>query len=195
MGCRQDSLGASHASRLPRPAAALAVLALPLLALALVAPAGANSDDDIPFPDLGDCQELQVRPGNEVILHAFGQGVQVYQWDGTSWIFVAPQAILFADAGRHGIVGIHFGGPTWEHVDGSKVVGTVIDHCTPDLSAIPWLLLDATPAAGQGIFAHVTFIQRLNTVGGNAPAGPGDFIGQVARVPYTADYVFYAADH
>ena len=37
----------------------------------------------------------------------------------------------------------------------------------------------------------VSFIQRLNTVGGKAPARPGAFPGQVARVPYTADYYFY----
>jgi hypothetical protein len=33
---------------------------------------------------------------------------------------VAPEAVLFADAGDHGVVGIHFGGPTWENPSGSK---------------------------------------------------------------------------
>ena len=104
---------------------------------------------------------------------------------------MAPEAVLFADAGDHGVVGIHFGGPTWQSNSGSRVVGAVIDHCTPDPDSIPWLLLGAAPTQGPGIFDGVTFIQRLNTVGGNAPSVPGDFPGQVANVPYTADYVFY----
>jgi hypothetical protein len=169
----------------------LAALALPLLALTLAAPAGADPSDDLRPPDLGDCQQLQVRPGNELIFHAFGAGVQVYRWDGTSWNFVAPQAVLFADSGLHGIVGIHFGGPTWESVSGSRVVGAVIDHCTPDPDAIPWLLLQATSSEGPGVFDGVSYLQRLNTVGGIAPGVPGAFPGQVVRVPYTADYYFY----
>jgi hypothetical protein len=130
-----------------------------------------------------------------VSFHAFGVGVQIYRWDGTTWNFVAPEAVLFADASRHGVVGIHFGGPTWESLSGSEVVGTVIDHCTPDPDAIPWLLLSAASIQGPGVFDHVTFLQRLNTVGGIAPTEPGAFAGQVARVPYTADYFFYKADH
>jgi hypothetical protein len=37
----------------------------------------------------------------------------------------------------------------------------------------------------------VTFIQRVNTVGGLKPAEPGEEVGEVARVPYAADYYFY----
>jgi hypothetical protein len=44
---------------------------------------------------------------------------------------------------------------------------------------------------GPGVFAVTTFIQRVNTSGGKAPLTPGSFVGQVARVPYTADYFFY----
>src|SRR5262249_2449700 len=130
---------ATHAPGPPPLSVALAALAL--LLLTLVAPAAAGPADDDWAPDLGDCQDLQVAAGNKVALHVFGVGVQIYHWNGTSWIFVAPEAVLFADAGDHGLVGIHFGGPTWESVDGSKVVGTVIESCTPDPDAIPWLLL------------------------------------------------------
>jgi hypothetical protein len=189
----QRTTKATHAFRLPPLKVALAALALPLLAL--VAPVGAHPGDDLRPPELGDCQDLQVPVGNEVTFHAFGVGVQVYRWNGTSWIFAAPQAVLFADAGGDGIVGIHFGGPTWEGVDGSKVVGTVIESCTPDPDAIPWLLLGAASTEGPGIFDRVTYLQRLNTVGGKAPTHPGDFPGEVARVPYSADYFFYRADH
>jgi hypothetical protein len=44
---------------------------------------------------------------------------------------------------------------------------------------------------GPGIFADTTFIQRVNTTGGKAPFENGMFVGQVAKVPYTADYFFY----
>jgi hypothetical protein len=171
------------------------LVALALLLLALAAPAGVALGNDNQAPDLGDCQNLQVPAGNSVAFHAFGVGVQIYSWDGTSWNFVAPHAVLFANARKHRVVGIHFGGPSWESNDGSKVIGTVIDHCTPDPDAIPWLLLGAVSTEGSGIFQDVTYIQRLNTVGGIAPTDPGDSPGQMALVPYTADYFFYRADY
>jgi hypothetical protein len=40
----------------------------------------------------------------------------------------------------------------------------------------------------------VTFIQRVNTIGGTAPAEAGLFVGDEARVPYTAEYYFYRAE-
>jgi hypothetical protein len=183
--------GTAHAFRSLSLKAAPAALA-PLL-LALMTSAGAAPGEDNRAPDLGACQHLQVQSGNKVSFHAFGVGVQIYRWDGTSWIFVAPEAVLYANAGDDGEVGIHFGGPTWQSNSGSKVVGMTIDHCTPDPSAIPWLKLKAVVNEGPGIFDRVTYIQRVNTVGGNAPAVPGDFPGQEARVPYSADYVFYHA--
>jgi hypothetical protein len=69
----------------------------------------------------------------------------------------------------------------------------VIDRCTPQPDAIPWLLLAAVTSEGPGIFHRVTSIQRVNTVGGIAPADPGNFSGEVVRVPYTAEYFFYRA--
>ena len=167
------------------------VAALAMCLLAFGAPATAQSDSDNRVPDLGDCQKLQAPEGSQVAFHAYGVGVQIYRWNGTGWIFVAPEAMLFADHGDHGVVGIHYAGPTWESVSGSKVVGAVIDKCFPDPDAIPWLSLGAVSTEGPGIFQQVTFIQRLNTAGGVAPNLPGDFAGQVVRVPYSADYVFY----
>ncbi len=123
----------------------------------------------------------------------YAEGVQIYRWNGTSWIFVAPEALLFADADGNGVVGIHYGGPTWESNSGSKVVGMVLERCTPDPDAIPWLLLKAVSNEGPGPFQRVTFIQRVNTVGGLAPTDAGDFVGEEARVPYTTEYYFYRA--
>ena len=57
--------------------------------------------------------------------------------------------------------------------------------------AIPWLLLGTSSNAGEGSFSKVTYIQRVNTTGGNAPATPCNAIGEKARVHYTADYRFF----
>jgi Protein of unknown function (DUF3455) len=152
-----------------------------------------NPGNENRAPDLGDCQNLQVPAGNKVAFHVYAEGVQIYRWNGTSWVFVAPEAVLFAGRGGSGAVGTHYAGPTWESVSGSKVVGTVLQRCTPDPNAIPWLLLKAVSSEGPGIFHRVTYIQRVNTVGGLAPAHPGDVPGEVARVPYTAEYFFYRA--
>ena len=144
-------------------------------------------------PDLGACQTLEVEAGNKVAFHVYAQGVQIYRWNGTSWIFEGPEAVLLADHGGNGQVGIHYAGPTWESVSGSKVRGVVIDRCPSAPDAIPWLLLEAVDPQGPGVFQSVTFIQRVNTEGGTAPAEPGTFIGEVADVPYTAEYFFYRA--
>jgi hypothetical protein len=144
------------------------------------------------LPDLTGCEQLVAPVGSTLVLRAFGIGVQIYRWNGTSWDFVAPSATLFADRGGQGKVADHFGGPTWQSNSGGTVVGTVADRCTPDAASIPWLSLTGV-SNGPGIFQKVTFIQRLNTVGGNAPSTPGSVVGEEARVPYTADYLFYKA--
>jgi len=142
------------------------------------------------LPDLTACPALVAPVGSTLVLHAFGIGVQIYHWNGTSWGAPVPSATLYADAGGHGEVASHFAGPTWQSNSGSTVVGTVANRCTPDPASIAWLSLTAVPS-GAGVFANVTFIQRLNTIGGNPPATPGTVIGQEARIPYTADYLFY----
>jgi len=133
---------------------------------------------------------IVVPEGNKVHFHGFGVGFQIYTWNGTSWGTAVPEATLFD--GESGIVAIHFAGPSWESNSGSKVVGMLPPVAvTVDTNAIPWLRLQALTAEGPGIFADTTYIQRVNTTGGKAPSAPGSFIGQVARVPYTADYFFY----
>ena len=142
-------------------------------------------------PDLGSCEKLNVSDSTKVVFRAYATGVQIYRWNGTAWSFVAPEATLFANADATGEIGIHYAGPTWEGNGGSKVVAAVIDRCTPDANSIPWLLLGAVSSEGPGIFHRVALIQRVNTVGGNAPATPGTVVGEQARVPYTAQYFFY----
>jgi len=142
--------------------------------------------------DLGDCDQLRPPAGSDLVFHAYARGVQIYRWDGASWTLVGPSAQLFADANSKALVGTHYTGPTWKSITGSIVVGEVIDRCTPDADAIQWLLLRGTRSAGPGVFKGVTHIQRVNTVGGKAPAEAGT-VGQVREMPYTADYFFYRA--
>ena len=55
--------------------------------------------------------------------------------------------------------------------------------------------LSATDCYTSGRFDDVTSIQRLSTVGGNAPTDGCDatHVGAIAQVPYSTDYVFYRA--
>jgi len=165
---------------------AVAVLAVVLFANTLPGQGGKGL-----APDLGDCLNLRPPDGNRVFSRVFAEGVQIYRWNGTSWVFVAPEADLSANPGGTGIVGIHYAGPTWESLSGSKVVGTVEQRCTVNADDIQWLLLRSVSSEGPGIFSAVTYIQRLNTSGGIAPTAPGTSVGDIARVPYTTEYYFY----
>lgn len=93
-------------------------------------------------------------------------------------------------------MGKHYAGPMWESNDGSKVVGEVKARDDgPDVNAIPWLLLSAKSAEGNGIFGKTQSVQRVKTVGGKAPADGCSQaqLGKIARVAYRATYNFYVA--
>jgi hypothetical protein len=142
---------------------------------------------------------ISVGETNVVQFHGFGVGFQIYTWNGTSWGSAIPEATLFDNDGN--VVSLHFGvfadngafiGPAWQSNSGSKVVGKLPPAAViVDPDAIPWLRLASLTTEGPGIFAKTSFIQRVNTTGGKAPRTDGTFVGQVARVPYTADYFFY----
>jgi hypothetical protein len=164
----------------------LALGAFLLVALAPSAGVGAWHED---LPDL---VKLNVPAGNKVATVAYAEGVQIYRWNGTAWAFVAPEAVLYSGCDDDDeVIAIHYAGPTWESASGSKVVGAVEERWTPNPNAIPWLKLKAVSSTGPGLFHRVTYIQRLFTEGGLAPSEPGDFVGEEARVPYSAWYVFY----
>ena len=95
-----------------------------LAALASISVARASEDNRAPDLPSPLCDRVQVQPGNKVAFHVYALGVQIYRWNGTSWVFVAPSARLFADAEYHGEVGIHYAGPTWESNSGGKVVAS-----------------------------------------------------------------------
>jgi hypothetical protein len=152
---------------------------------------GDHRAPDLPSPL---CDDVRVPPGNKAAFRVFAQGVQIYKWNGESWTFVAPMAKLYADPYFKKQVGIHYGGPTWESNNGSKVVGVPLTRCAPDPTAIPWLLLRAVSTDAPGDFNPVTYIHRVATTGGLAPSMPGASIGAVAEIPYTAEYYFYRAE-
>jgi hypothetical protein len=147
--------------------------------------------------------QLQVPTTQTLIKQLHGTGAQIYVCQPTKsdpsqfeWSFKQPEADLFTKRGKK--VGKHYAGPTWEANDGSKVVGEMIAHSdslTPN--SIPLLLLRAKAISGNGLFTGVEYIQRLNTVGGNAPttACRQDQAAQQLRASYTADYLFYGTKH
>jgi hypothetical protein len=139
--------------------------------------------------DLGQCDNISAPAGSILALHAYAKGVQKYEWTGT-WTPRGPAATLYADAQYTGVIGTHFGGPTWKSNSGSSVVGQLNTPCEVGPDDIPWLLLDGIRSNGPGIFDGITSIQRVNTVGGRAPTAPGT-LGEMRNVPYTAEYFFY----
>lgn len=145
-------------------------------------------------------------PADQVLaLTLTARGVQIYECRAVpggesnrfEWAFKAPEADLFDAQGRK--VGRHYAGPTWELTGdgGGKVAGRVKAKAeAPDGKGIPWLLLEAAPASGGGVMGRVQSIQRVNTVGGQAPAeevANQAKVGQERRVEYTATYHFYVA--
>jgi hypothetical protein len=146
-------------------------------------------------------QGLAAPPNASLVLRAQARGVQIYvcaaqpdQPGRYDWRFVAPQADLFGPDGAR--IGRHYAGPSWEGADGGKVVGEVRAKApSPDPSAIDWLLLSAKSANGAGVLGTVRFVQRVDTVGGRAPAGgcSGANAGEETRVPYSAEYDFYTS--
>jgi FtsP/CotA-like multicopper oxidase with cupredoxin domain len=132
---------------------------------------------------------------------AEGRGVQIYrctqQNTAYAWVFQSPEATLF-DPATHQQIGTHFAGPTWTWKDGSAIVGKVIQTSpSTDASAIPWLILTATPTGTTtGALTPIKKVYRADTHGGTAPASGCDaqHADATIRVPYTATYYFYSAN-
>jgi hypothetical protein len=134
-----------------------------------------------------------------LVVHATGVQNYTCQANGT-WLFTDPEATLYKTTGAPKPIGIHFlnfasGRPVWQLKDGSSVEAARTATASGGAGNIPWLLLQAVvTGAGSGgdRLIGTTWVQRLNTSGGVAPAGPctpGDRIA----VPYSADYFFWRA--
>ena len=140
---------------------------------------------------------------------------------GFAWAFFGPQATLFdVDDGDDKQIITHFLSPdlgpiapevagtpraTWQHSrDTSTVWAKKIQDSTDasfvQAGAIPWFLLQIVgsqsgPTGGDKLTA-TTYIQRVDTTGGVAPATVCDqsTVGKTALVPYSANYFFFKAD-
>jgi hypothetical protein len=168
---------------------------------------------------------LQPPKDNTLFLSGEAKGTQNYiclpSGSGFAWTFFSPQATLFQTIRlpfgefQQQII-THFLSPnpdengtgraTWQNsLDSSAVwartLQSSVDPAFVAAGAIPWLLLQEAgtqrgPAGGEAL-AHTTFVQRLNTSGGVAPAAgcsQSQNVGATALVPYTADYFFYKAN-
>lgn len=144
-------------------------------------------------------EAVRVPAGSKPAMTAVGVGELTYECKAKAadamafeWVFVGPMAKLM-DAQTQREVGKYYGGPTWESMDGSKVTGKQVAVAPGMAGSIPLQLVKAEPAMGTGAMSGVTYIQRLNTKGGVAPADPcgAATAGMKKNVPYQADYVFY----
>ncbi len=168
-----------------------------LLLLVAVHPAGAEeqqSEPEVPA-------ELRVPPGHKLLVRAEATGVQIYKsvegkGGQLEWAFEAPLADLFSREGKK--LGSHYEGPSWEATDGSTVMRdkeqavqmAAAPHAQED---IPWLLIKGQAEGDkEGTFNKVGYIQRVNTIGGKAPAEAPRHVGTKAGVAYRATYYFYS---
>ncbi|GAB3156939.1 DUF3455 domain-containing protein [Amycolatopsis sp. NPDC004378] len=163
-----------------RMTVALAVGALVLggAATASASPAGPKVPDAIKVP-----------AGNVALASYPAEGVQIYGCTAGAWTLLQPAAVL----SKHGRpVALHSKGPVWTSIVDGSTVGAAAVANAPRAGAIPELLLKANLNTGDGIFGKVTYVQRLNTRGGVAPAGTCTDGAQTA-VRYSADYAFWVA--
>jgi hypothetical protein len=144
---------------------------------------------------------VQVPAGQRVAMETVGAGDITYECRAKKdmpsdfeWVFVGPDAKLMDRSGK--TVGRYYGPPaTWENNDGSKVTATQVAVAPAGTGNIPLQLVKANPAMGMGAMQGVTYIQRVATQGGVAPAMPcaAGTAGQKQVVKYQADYIFWKA--
>jgi hypothetical protein len=144
---------------------------------------------------------VQVPAGHRVFMETVGSGNITYECRAKAdaagqyeWFFVGPDARLLDRSGK--TVGRYFGPPaTWESIDGSKVTATQVAVSPAATGNIPLQLVKANPSMGNGAMTGVSYIQRVATQGGVAPAMPcaAGNIGMRQVVQYQADYILYKA--
>lgn len=145
---------------------------------------------------------VKVPAGHRVAMETVGAGDITYECRARKdmagqfeWVFVGPDATLSDRAGKP--VGRYYGPPaTWEAMDGSRITGTQVAVApAPGGGNIPLQLVKANPAMGMGAMQGVTYVQRVATVGGVAPAMAcgATNLGAKQVVRYRADYILYKA--
>jgi hypothetical protein len=165
-----------------------------LMAGAMIAmPAFAQAPE---VPSLADLPAaIKPAEGLKVYRAAHAIGAQIYTCSKNdsgvwTWVFKAPEAVLVDPHEK--LLGKHAAGPSWEGLDGGKVVGAVKASAPSPNNSIPWLLLDITSREGHGEFTQAKAILRVSTQGGVAPTEGCDeaHSGTERRVHYTGVYLF-----
>ncbi|WP_310564730.1 DUF3455 domain-containing protein [Hydrogenophaga sp.] len=173
--------------------AATAALALSACASGMGAPTMTFSQASLPAA-------VQVPAGHKVAMETVGVGQITYEcrakkdMAGHEWVFVGPDAQLMDRMGQQ--VGKYHGPPaTWESNDGSKLTGAQVAVAPAVAGSLPLQLVKANTAMGTGAMQGVTYIQRVATRGGVAPAMTCDAasMGRQQAVQYQADYIFWKA--
>ena len=152
-----------------------------------------------PFSQASLPDAVKVPAGHAVAMETVGAGDITYECRANmagqfEWVFVGPDAKLMDRKGAQ--IGRYFGPPaTWENKDGSKVTGAQLAVSPAPPGSIPLQLVKANPASGAGAMQGVTYIQRVATQGGVAPASActASSQGQKQIVKYQADYIFWRA--
>ncbi len=144
---------------------------------------------------------VKVPAGHKVVMETVGVGEITYECKPKAnaagafeWVFVGPKADLNSRAGAK--QGTYFGPPaTWVSNDGSQFTGTQVAVSPSSAGNIPLQLVKANPATGAGVMKDVTYVQRVATQGGVAPASACDAstVGKKEIVKYQADYIFWKA--
>lgn len=185
------------------------------LAFTITLPHAAHAQSVTPPPVPAN---IQVPDGNVPFLVGHAVGTQNYvctpgkSVGQVTWTLFTPEATLFDESKQQLIT--HYFSPnpdegnsviraTWEDSQDTSTVwakanASSLDPAFVNANAVPWVLLEIVgtrvgPTGGAAL-TGTTFIQRLSTVGGAAPATdcslPTD-VGNKAFVPYTADYFFF----
>lgn len=157
-------------------------------------PAGQSGDGGV---DPRVPPELAPPPGHRVHAVLKARGVQVYRCRAGVWTLLEPAASLTGVTVHpvRKVTALHFRGPAWQSdQDGSLLEGdpaSVVRVASEHRDSIPQLRITAGSVRGDGLFGAVTYIQRLDTVGG-VKSGPCTGDGTTA-VPYRAVYRFFTA--
>lgn len=176
------------------PALALTAILAACASSPMQAPPQALNQSALPAP-------IQVPAGHKVFMETVGVGDLTYECrakagaaDQFEWVFAGPSATLNDRSGK--AVGKYYGPPaTWEGMDGAKVSGAQVAVAPAAPGSIPLQLVKANPASGSGWVSGTTYIQRLATQGGVAPAAAcsAGNAGAKQLVKYQADYIFWRA--
>lgn len=191
----------NQGSTMPTIRTSLTTLALLGAAAALTACGSMSSPAAPAFNQSSLPTAVQVPAGQRIAMETVGAGDITYECrakkdmpSAFEWVFVGPDAKLMDRSGK--VVGRYYGPPaTWESNDGSKVTATQLAVAPASAGNIPLQLVKANPAMGMGAMQGVTYIQRVATQGGVAPAAActAANAGQKQVVKYQADYIIWKA--